>query len=94
VLMEAMASGVPVIAGDIPSIRELVQDGQSGLLVAPGAVDPLVDAVARLASDASLRAKLAAGGRARVEEEFSLRRNVARIARSIGEAHGLAPADS
>ena len=94
VLMEAMASGVPVIAGDIPSIRELVRDGASGLLVAPGAVDPLVDAVARLASDASLRAELAAGGRARVEEEFSLRRNVARIARSIGEAHGLAPAES
>ena len=91
VLMEAMASGVPVIAGDIPSIRELVRDGESGLLVAPESVGMLADAVARLLGDGGARARLAVGGRARVVEEFSLDRNVQRIAAAVERAHQPQP---
>ena len=90
VLMEAMASGVPVVAGDIPSIRELVRDDHSGLLVEPESVDMLAHAIGRLLGDHEVRARLADGGRARVVEEFSLEQNVARIAAAIGAVHGQA----
>ncbi len=89
VLMEAMASGVPVIAGDIPSIRELVRNDQSGLLVAPESEGELGTAIGRLVGNDDVRDRLARGGRARVLEEFSLEHNVARIAKSICQAHGV-----
>ena len=90
VLMEAMASGVPVVAGDIPSIRELVRDDHSGLLVEPESVDMLAPAIGRLLGDHEVRARLAAGGRAWVVEEFSLEQNVARIAAAIEAVHDQA----
>src|SRR5882757_5370450 len=55
VLMEAMAAGVPVVATRIAGIPELVRDGHSGLLVAPGDVDEIANAVDRLLGDAELR---------------------------------------
>jgi len=54
--MEAMAAGVPFVATRIAGIPELVRDGQSGLLIAPGDVnEDGRDAVARLLGDAELR---------------------------------------
>lgn len=79
VLMEAMAHGVCVVSGDLPTIRELVRDRVSGLMVPPGGVAPLDAALRELASDPALRARLAEGGRARVREEFSSQTNLARI---------------
>ncbi len=90
VLMEAMASGVPVIAGDIPSIRELVQHDHSGLLVAPESGTELGAAITGLLRDEELRDRLARGGRARVVEEFDLELNVGRIAAAIARTHGVA----
>jgi glycosyltransferase involved in cell wall biosynthesis len=71
ILMEAMATGVAVIASDVPGTDELVVDGGSGLLVP--AYDPpaLAAAIARLLDDADLRARLGAAGRRRMEERFS-----------------------
>ncbi len=89
VLMEAMASGVPVIAGDIPSIRELVAHDKSGLLVAPESGAELGAAITRLLRDDEARDRMARGGRARVVEEFDLSLNVGRIAASIARAHGV-----
>jgi len=89
VLMEAMASGVPVIAGDIPSIRELVAHDKSGLLVAPESGAELGAAITRLLRDDEARDRMARGGRARVVEEFDLGLNVGRIAASIARAHGV-----
>ena len=91
VLMEAMATGVPVIAGDIPSIRELVADDKSGLLVAPESGSQLGAAIRRLLADGAVRDRLARAGRTRVLEEFSLALNVGRIAASIGRVHGVPP---
>lgn len=91
VLMEAMASGVPVIAGDIPSIRELVHHDESGLLVAPESVTELSSAITRMLRGDEVRDRLARGGRARVVEEFDLALNVGRIAASIARAHGIRP---
>lgn len=79
VLMEAMASGLPVVATRIMGIPELVRDGQSGLLVAPGRVEPLADALARLVRDPRLRRDLGAAGRAAVAAEFDVRDSAARL---------------
>ncbi len=86
VLMEAMACGAPVISGDLPTIRELVEDGVSGLMIPPGDVDGLAGSIRRLASDHDLRRTLAAGGRARVEAEFSLDVNVGRLIEALPDA--------
>jgi len=79
VLMEAMACGVCAISGDLPAIRELITDGKGGVLVEPGDVDALADALRELAADAGRRTRLGQAGRERVIEEFSLGVNVQRL---------------
>jgi glycosyltransferase involved in cell wall biosynthesis len=86
VLMEAMASGVPVVASGISGIPELVEDGTSGLLVPPKDPPALAAAIERIADDPRLALTLSAGGRARVEAEFDLERNAARLLTTIGAA--------
>jgi glycosyltransferase involved in cell wall biosynthesis len=79
VLMEAMACGVPVISGDLPAIRELITHGQSGMLVDGTKPEETAKALMQLEDDEQLRARVAAGARARVEKEFSLEENVTRL---------------
>jgi glycosyltransferase involved in cell wall biosynthesis len=79
VLMEAMACGTPVIAGNVAAISELVEDGKSGLLVDGTNLDAIVNAIDKLDRDPELRKHLASGGRQRVETEFSLARNVSKL---------------
>ncbi len=74
VLMEAMASGVPVIATRIAGIPELVEDGVCGLLTPPGDADSLLAAIERLLADGALRERFAHAGRAVVEREFDTNR--------------------
>jgi glycosyltransferase involved in cell wall biosynthesis len=73
-LMEAMASGRPVVASRLSGIPELVADGESGLLVEPRDAEGLARAVERLLGDEGLRRRLGAAGRTKVEREFDLRR--------------------
>lgn len=77
VLMEAMSSGVPVVASDLSGIPELVRDGQTGLLTPPRDAAALAAALRRLHDDTALRARLATAGRAVVQREFDIRRNAA-----------------
>lgn len=63
VLLEALALGTPVAAMDTGGTREILDDGESGLVV--DGVPALGDAVARIVGDDGLRARLAAGARAR-----------------------------
>jgi 2-deoxystreptamine N-acetyl-D-glucosaminyltransferase/2-deoxystreptamine glucosyltransferase len=63
VLVEAMASGLPVVASAVGGIPEVVRDGRTGLLVPPGDVDALAAALDRLAADPGLRGRLAEGAR-------------------------------
>jgi colanic acid/amylovoran biosynthesis glycosyltransferase len=83
VLMEAMASGVPVVASRISGIPELVEDGISGLLTPPGDVDALSEALQRLAHDRTLRQRLGQAGRAQVVQEFDLATNARLLAQSF-----------
>lgn len=69
-IMEAMASGVPVVSTWHSGIPELVADGVSGFLVPEGDVDALADRLTRLAEAPALRAAMGAAGRAIVVGEF------------------------
>jgi len=71
VLIEAMAAGVNVVATDVAGIRDVVRDGQTGLLVAPRDPAALAEAIRRMVSDAFLRQRLAACGLAEVRARFT-----------------------
>jgi glycosyltransferase involved in cell wall biosynthesis len=86
VLIEAMASGVPVLASHLSGIPELVEDGVTGLTVPPGDADAIANAIARLLADPGLRARLAAAGRRRIAEEFDLDRNAETLIGLFGAA--------
>ena len=79
VLMEAMATGLPVVATRVGGIPELVRDGKSGLLVAPGRADVLAAALGRLAGAPELRAAMGTAARERVAVDFELRRSARRL---------------
>jgi glycosyltransferase involved in cell wall biosynthesis len=81
VLMEAMASQVPVLTTRIAGVPELVENGVSGRVVAPGDVSAFADALDRLLSDAELRKAYGAAGRAMVVAEY----DAAREARWLSE---------
>ncbi len=91
VLMEAMAAGVPVVASDLSGIPELVTHERTGLLVEPGDEHGIADALERLMVEPGLAARLAAAGRKRVMEDFSIDATSAAMAALIarsGGAHG------
>ncbi len=81
---EAMASGLPVVAARAGGIPEVVADGETGLLVPPNDPAALAEAVARVAADPALRARLGAAGRTRAEEHFSYDR-IAREVEALDE---------
>jgi colanic acid/amylovoran biosynthesis glycosyltransferase len=86
VLIEAMALGVPVVATEVTGIPELVQDGRTGLLVPQGDIEALARAIGRLLEDCVTARTLVAAGRARVEQDFDLRANVAQLRALFEEA--------
>jgi glycosyltransferase involved in cell wall biosynthesis len=76
VLLEAMASQVPVLSTRVSGIPEVIVDAANGLLVGPGDEQALAEAMARLLNDGELRAYLAENGRRRVKERFDIRLNI------------------
>jgi glycosyltransferase involved in cell wall biosynthesis len=75
-VLEAMAMGLPVVATDVGGTREAVDDGVTGLLVAPRNAAALAAALARLLADPGLAARFGSFGRKRVDEEFSSEREL------------------
>lgn len=71
-ILEAMASGLPVVATDVGGNADLLDDGLTGQIVPPGQVDALAQALADWAQDAARRRNAGAAGRARVEQRFSM----------------------
>lgn len=61
-LLEAMACGAPSVASDVPSVNEIVRDGENGLLARPDDPDSLATAALRVLADAGLREGLREGG--------------------------------
>jgi glycosyltransferase involved in cell wall biosynthesis len=70
-LIEAMASEVPVVATSVGGMPDIVGDGETGLLVAPGDSAALATAIIRLLSDQELREKMGKAGRQRAVDLFS-----------------------
>ena len=80
VLMEALAAGKPVIATRVAGVAELVEDGVSGHIVAPGDGVALAGAIRTLAATPpEIRARMGAIGRDKVRTEFDVRIEAARI---------------
>ncbi len=85
-IIEAMLSGLPVVATDIRGPREQVVEGETGLLVPPATVAPLAAALTRLAGDPALRARMGAAGRARAVALYDEDQVVARTLDLLGLA--------
>jgi len=79
-LVEAMAAGLPVVATAVGGNPEAVEDGVTGLLVAPGRTAALEQAVARLLKDPGLRRSMGEAGRQRALAEFTEDRMLERTA--------------
>jgi len=71
VILEAMASGVPIIATTVGGIPEVIKESESGLLVPPSNELELKNAIEKLLNDESLRKWLGQNGRKAVEEKYS-----------------------
>jgi len=87
-ILEAMAAGRPVIAADVGGVRDVVRDGETGLLVRAADPGALAEAILRLARDPSAAASMAARARERVRGLFSVERMVAEYARLYKELLG------
>jgi glycosyltransferase involved in cell wall biosynthesis len=83
-VIEAMLTGLPVVASDISGTRQQVIPGETGILVPARQVAPLATALARLAADPPLRAAMGSAGRTRACDLFDEARVVARTLDLLG----------
>ena len=79
VLLEAMATALPVVTTPVSGIPEVVRDGENGLLVPPADAAALAAAIERLAGSAALRERLGAAARRAVIAQFGEARNLAQL---------------
>lgn len=96
VLMEAMASRIPVIASRVAGVQELVEDGVVGYAVPPGDVATLAERIARLIGNPALAARMGQTGRSVVERDFNIATEgawLAEIFRNGGSGGRLRPDD-
>jgi glycosyltransferase involved in cell wall biosynthesis len=89
-LLEAMSWGLPVVATPVGGVPQLIEDGVNGLLVAPGDIDGLAAALARLLSEPALRESLGAAARRTIEARFSLHATLERLG-EVYRRFGLEP---
>jgi len=88
-VLEASATGCPVVATDVRGIDEVVKPGQTGFLVPPDQEEDLAAKIVQLAQDPALRLQLGKAGRKRVEQHFSLSMMVAKFAELYGQLASL-----
>ena len=77
--LEAMASGVPVVASDVGAFSELLVDGVTGQIVPRDDIDAMTTAIARLMDDDARREEAGRAGLAHVRERFALEREASEI---------------
>jgi glycosyltransferase involved in cell wall biosynthesis len=83
-VLEAMATGRAVVAGDVAGCRDAVTDGENGFLVPPGAPAALAVALEQFLEDPSLVVRMGRASRERAEREFDSRAVNARMIQAMG----------
>jgi glycosyltransferase involved in cell wall biosynthesis len=78
-ILESMASGVPVIASDLPAVRELMRDGEHGMLVAPDRPGQLARAIRVLLDFPERRAAMGHAAKAHIEANLTWTRSTAQL---------------
>jgi len=94
VIIEAMAAGLPVVSTRLAGVPEMVVAGETGLLVEPGDVPALGDAIAQLANDRPLTSRLGEAGRQLCTEKFSQEVTAPQIESLFRKAGALEVADT
>lgn len=87
VIIEAGASGVPVVATRIGGAVDIIENGKTGLLVKPGDIIEMVDSIMALLKDRALARELADEARKKIEREYSLARMAEDTLKIYEEAH-------
>ena len=75
-MLEAMSSGKPVIVTDVGGAKEVVSNGRTGILIAPGSASAIATAIVGLLDHPDKRSAFAQAGQSRVFEEFGVQRMV------------------
>jgi glycosyltransferase involved in cell wall biosynthesis len=88
VIMEAMATGLPVVSTNIGGIPEMVIQNATGFLIQPGDIAALADAIEKLIDDRSLAQRLGEAGHQRAQELFSIEKNVRELCALLPTGRG------
>jgi glycosyltransferase involved in cell wall biosynthesis len=78
-VIEGMASGTPVVASDLPVVRELMQPDVEGILVRAGSAKAIKDGILRLIREEGFSRQLSCAARSRVEREFTWKQSQAKL---------------
>ena len=90
-ILEAMATGLPVVATAVGGTPEQLEGGRTGLVVPPGDPDALAEGMRRLLTDAALRRRLGESARGEVSRRFSMAAMIAGTERIYDELLGVGP---
>ena len=93
-ILEAMASGLPIVSCDVVGVVDCLRDGHNALLVPPREPEQLADAVERLLADGALRERLAATALDQARTLYSWRARAEQIAGVYRSLQGTAPDDA
>lgn len=88
-IMEAMAMKLPVVATELGSIDEMIEEGNTGYLIPGEDQDALAERMLRLIRNPAMRRKFGANARKKAEREFSLRHNAEIILETLCRAAGM-----
>jgi len=88
VIMEAMATGLPVVSTNIGGIPEMIIDNETGFLVEPGDTAAMADAIETVINDSSSAARLGHSGYERARTLFSIEKNVRELCALLSAGSG------